>query len=466
MAEALGYRPPATDEDKDEINRFAFLLRALRHRNYRLYFAGQLISLIGTFLTQVATVWLVFRITHRAEMLGVVGFAGQIPMFVLGPFAGVWVDRINRRRLLVITQSLAMLQSFALAGLALMHVINVPEIIGLAIFQGIINAFDMPGRQTFLVEIVTDRSDLANAIALNSTMVHGARLIGPAIAGLLIAWVGEGLCFLIDGISYIAVIAALLAMRLNLRQLPAPRSVMADLTDGFRYALGFPPIRVLLMLMAVFSLSAMPALQILMPIFADHFGGNGHGAQTLGFLMTASGGGALIGSLYLASRKTVVGLGRVIVAGSTTFAICLIAFAFSTHLWLSLIICVFAGLAMLINFASANTLIQTFVDDHMRGRVMSLFTVCFIGMTPWGNLLAGEMATWLSPVTGSTAQFHGAARALIIEGIIALLVALNFARKLPKLRPLVRALYVKKGILPGELATAMQSAAEVTEGAG
>jgi MFS family permease len=449
-----------------ELSRTALFLRALRHRNYRLFFAGQLVSLIGTFLTQIATVWLVYSMTGKAHWLGVVGFAGQIPMFAIAPFAGVWVDRINRQKLLVVTQTLAMLQSFALAFLALSHRINVMEIVALSLCQGLINAFDMPGRQAFLVEMVTDRTDLPNAIALNSTMVHCARLFGPAIAGLLIGWVGAGLCFLLDGISYIAVIAALIAMRIAPRPPRPRRSAVAELVDGFRYVWNFAPVRALLLLMAIFGLTGMPAFTILMPIFGKFYGGPDHGARTLGFLMTASGGGALAGSIYLATRRTVLGLGRVIAIGACAFGAALLAFGFSHHLWLSMLICPLAGCAMIITFASSNTLLQTFVDDDMRGRVMSLFTVSFIGMTPWGNLLAGDMADWLGRWHNSStpAAVVGASYTLMIEGVICLLVGINFARKLPVLRPIVRRLYVQRGILPPEVATGMQAAAEVTEG--
>lgn len=458
---------PPIDDARPRTSGAGLLLRALRHRNYRLFFAGQLISLVGTFLTQVATLWLVYDLTKKASVLGLVGFAGQIPMFVLAPFAGVWADRVNRQKLLVVTQSLAMLQSFALAFLALTHRINVPEIVALSIFQGVINAFDLPARQAFLVEMVTDRTDLANAIALNSTMVHGARLIGPAFAGLLIGWVGAGLCFLIDGATYLAVIAALIAMHITPRVMPPPRSVRADLVDGFRYVWNFAPVRALLILMAVFSLTGMPAFSILMPIFGAFFGGPRHGAQTLGFLMTASGGGALVGSIYLASRRTVIGLGRVIAFGAIAFGASLIAFSFSHHLWLALMICPVAGCAMIITFASSNTLIQTFVEDNMRGRVMSLFTVSFMGMAPWGNLMAGELAAWFGrwQAAAATSAVTGASHTLVIEGAICVLVAINFARKLPVLRPIVRKLYVQKGILPPEVATGMQAAADVTESA-
>jgi len=443
----------------------AHLIRALRHRNYRLFYSGQIISLVGTFLTQVATLWLVYHITGSAYKLGIVGFAGQIPMFVLAPFAGVWGDRINRQKLLVVTQSLAMLQSFALAYLALTK-ITVPEIVLLSICQGVINAFDLPGRQAFLVEMVTDRTDLANAIALNSTMVHGARLFGPALAGLLIQQVGAGFCFLLDGLSYIAVIAALMAMRIQPRPRPVKRSVITEFADGFRYVWHFAPVRALLILMAVFSLTGMPAFSILMPIFGEFFGGKEHSAQTFGFLMTASGGGALIGSIYLASRRTVIGLGRVIAFGAIVFGASLVAFSFSHHLWISLMICPIAGCAMIITFASSNTLVQTFVEDSMRGRVMSLFTVSFMGMAPWGNLLAGQLATWFGHAHRSavSSPVIGASHTLMIEGVICALVAINFARKLPALRPIVRKLYVERGILPPEIASGIQVAAEVSEG--
>lgn len=464
--ESQGSAPRPIDFGRAEPSRASLFLRALRHRNYRLFFAGQIVSLIGTFLTQVATVWLVYSLTHRPWVLGVTGFMGQIPMFCIAPFAGVLVDRVNRRRLIIVTQILAMLQSFALAALALPHLITVAEIIALSLFQGLINAFDMPARQAFLIEMVTDPADLANAIALNSTMVHGARLIGPALAGLLIYWVGAGWCFLLDGISYIAVIVALLAMNIQPRARPRRRSVLIELKEGMRYAYDVAPIRVLLLLMAVQSLSGIPAFTILMPIYGDYFGGAKHGAQTLGFLMAASGIGALVGALYLATRRTVVGLGRVIAVAGVVFGLALIAFSFSRQLWISLLIVPIGGCAMLIEFASANTILQTLADDDKRGRVMSLFTAAFMGMTPFGNLLAGGLAQGL----GSTNPAHGissiigASRTLLIAGSICMLVSVNFARKLPGLRSIVRPIYVRKGIISEEVATAIQTATEVADG--
>ena len=305
----------------------------------RLFFAGQIVSLCGTFLTQVAMVWLVYSKTGSGKMLGITAFAGQIPSFLLGPFAGVWVDRLNRRKLIVATQALAMCQSFALAALvffASRNEIVVPGLIFLAFAQGLINSFDMPGRQAFLIEMVESREDLANAIALNSTMVHAARLVGPALAGFLIDFVGAPLCFLLDGVSYIAVIAALLAMRLRPTPLkPQRRGVLAELREGLRYVWDFAPIRAMLLLMALLSLTGMPALSTLMPIFANALRGNHSGPQTLGFLMGAAAAGGWSGAIYLASRKTVLGLGRLIPIVAGIFGATLIVVSFSHHLWLT-----------------------------------------------------------------------------------------------------------------------------------
>ena len=301
------------------------VLRALRHRNYRLFFGGQGVSLIGTWMTRVATGWLVYRLTGSAFLLGLVSFAGQIPILFLGPFAGVWVDRLNRHRVLVITQILSMVESFALAGLALAHIITVNEIIWLNLFQGAVNAFDMPARQAFVIEMVEDPADLGNAIALNSSLVNAARLVGPSIAGLIIAVVGEGSCFLIDGFSYIAVILSLLAMVVAARPAkPRDQSVLSELQEGWAYVRGFQPISSILLLLTVISLVGMP-YTALMPIFAGKILHGG--AHTLGFLMAAVGVGALIGAVRLAARQTVLGLGRVIPMTAAGFGASLVAFA-------------------------------------------------------------------------------------------------------------------------------------------
>ena len=454
-------RPKVVDNSSSRLGGIA---RALRHRNYRLFFAGQLVSLIGTFLTQIATVWMVYRLTKSAWLLGVVGFMGQIPMFLLMPIAGVWADRVNRQKFIVMTQTLSMLQSLGLAAVAFWfgnsRVVAVPALIVLAIIQGVINAFDMPARQAFLVEMVTDRADLPNAIALNSTMVHGARLLGPAAAGLLIAAVGESLCFFLDAISYIAVIAALLAMRVTSRPPRKSAGVLAELIEGSRYVWDFVPIRVLLLLMALLSLTGMPAVSTLMPIFGDFFAGHSkHGPQVFGFLGTASGAGALCGAVYLASRKTVVGLGRLIAIAATAFGIGAMVFSRTPHLWQAMLVIPFAGWGMITCFASSNTIIQTLADDDKRGRVMSFFGMAFVGMAPFGNLLAGYSASVLTP--HGQDPVVGARRTIFIAGIIAIIAAGSYVRKLPSVRRIVRPIYIKKGILP-EMAAGLQVADEVT----
>ncbi len=423
------------------------VFRALRHPNYRLYFGGQFISVIGTFLTNTAMGWLASTLTndpHRKAMfISLVLFASQIPLFVLGPIGGVWVDRINRRKLIIATQTLSMLQSFVLAALALEHRINLPIAVGLALFQGLVNAFDIPGRQAFLVEMVTDRQDLANAIALNSTMVHSARLIGPAAAGLLIHWVGMGWCFFLDGFSYTAIIAALIAMQIQPRVIRKQKSIFREFSEGLRYVAGFPPARELLTLLAIFSLSGVPAIMVLMPLFGLHFGGAGRGDLIYGFLSAASGLGALLGAIRLASRKTVLGLGRLIALSSLVYALAVAAFAVSPWLALSLIIIPFAGWSLITNFAATNTILQTVVDDDKRGRVMSFFAMSFMGMTPFGVLIAGALASHLSHD-----PFAGATRTLLLMSGVCLLASIRFWVILPKIRKHIRPIYVQRGILP------------------
>jgi MFS family permease len=451
--------------DRSGAGRLRAIGRALHHRNYRLFFAGQIISLCGTFLTQVAMVWLVYDITKRGDILGFTAFAGQIPSFLLGPFAGVWVDRLNRRRLIVTTQILAMLQSFALAALIFLyypahsHDIVVPGLILLAFIQGLINAFDMPGRQAFLVEMVTDREDLPNAIALNSTMVHAARLIGPALAGFLIHYTGATWCFLLDGCSYIAVIAALLAMKLQpLPPKPTRRSVLTELKEGLSYVWNHPPMRALLLLMALISLTGIPSFTVLIPIFAKALTPDPtRGSETLGFLLGTSALGALVGALYLASRKSVLGLGRIIALAAAIFGATLIAFSFSHHLLLSLLIMPIGGCAMLINFASANTVLQTLTTDEKRGRVMSFFTMAFVGMTPWGNLLAGKASDYFG------GGFVGASRTVLIAGGICIVAAIAFALQLPRLRKAVRPIYTQKGLISSSVANGLETATEVVQ---
>ena len=427
----------------------AFMLRALRHRNYRLFFSGQSISLIGTWMTRIATSWLVYRLSGSALLLGVVGFAGQIPSFVLAPFAGVLVDRWNRHRLLVTTQVLALLQSFAMAILALSGRIKIWHVIALSVFQGLINAFDMPARQAFVVEMVERREDLANAIALNSSMVNAARLLGPSIGGLVIAAVGEGWCFMIDAISYLAVIASLLMMSLTTRASLTTRgaNMLRQLREGWTYAANFAPIRNVLLLLALVSLVGMP-YTVLMPIFASkilHGGPN-----VLGLLMAASGVGALIGAMFLAARKTVLGLGKFIPIMAGTFGAGLVAVSFTRVVWLAAILMVVTGLGFMVQMAVSNTVLQTIVDEDKRGRVMSFYTMAFMGTAPFGSLLAG-----------SVAERIGVPYTLMFGGIGCVVGALWFARSLPSLRKDVRPIYVKIGILP-EVATGMQQSTELS----
>jgi MFS family permease len=427
----------------------AFMLRALSHRNYKLFFAGQSISLIGTWMTRIATSWLVYRLTGSALLLGVVGFAGQIPSFLLAPFAGVLVDRWNRHRLLVATQVLALLQSLALAVLALTGIVQIWHVIALSIFQGLINAFDMPARQAFVVEMVEKREDLANAIALNSSMVNAARLLGPSIGGVIIAAVGEGWCFMLDAISYLAVIASLLAMKMTPRMTKQIKEakMLQQLREGFKYAVGFAPIRKVLLLLALVSLVGMP-YTVLMPVFANEILHGG--PNTLGLLMAASGVGALAGALLLAARKSVLGLGKFIPLMAGAFGAGLIAFSFSRVIWLSLVLMIVTGFGFMVQMAASNTVLQTIVEEDKRGRVMSFYTMAFMGTAPFGSLLAG-----------SVAERIGAPQTLLFGGLGCIIGALWFATSLPTLRRDVRPIYVKIGILP-EMAAGIQNTSELS----
>jgi MFS family permease len=422
--------------------------RALRHRNYRLFFTGQSISLIGTWLTRVATQWLIYRLTGSALLLGVLGFAGQIPTFLLAPLAGALVDRWDRYRVLLVTQVLAMLQSAALAALAITGVIDVWQVLALSVFQGLVNAFDMPARQSMVVQMVEDRADLPNAIALNSSMVNAARLLGPAIAGVLIAAVGEGWCFFVDAVSYVAVLTSLLFMRIDARPAkPRETHVLHDMREGFRYAAGFAPIRAVLLLLAVVSLMGMP-FTVLLPVIAREVLGGGPG--TLGALTAASGVGALAGALYLASRTTVLGIGRIIGGSALLFGVGLVLFSRASVLWVALPLVLVAGAGMMLQMASSNTLLQTIVDEDKRGRVMSLFAMAYFGTAPFGSLVAGALASRI-----------GAQRTILLGGVVCALGAALFFRALPELRRAVRPIYARLGILP-EIAEGLQAVAEST----
>ena len=425
-------------------SRVAFMLRAFSYPNYRLFFGGQIVSLIGSWISITATSWLVYRLTGSAMALGVVGFAGQFPGFVMGPFAGAFLDRWDRHRVLVATQTLSMVQSFALAILTFTGHITVPAIILLNAVQGIVNAFDMPARQAFLPTMISDREDLANAIAMNSSMFNAARLIGPSVAGFMIATAGEAWCFLADGVSYVAVIIALLAMKDVRRPHPhaAHAGFMEHLFEGWRYVIRFRPIRSLMLQLAWLCLVVMP-FSVLMPVFADEILGGG--PYTLGLLMGASGLGAMSGALWLTTRKSVVGLGRVILVNTIVFGAGLMGFALSRWLWLSLVFMTVAGFGMMVQMASTNTVIQTIVDEEKRGRVMSFYTMSFLGTAPFGSLLAGWLSTHI-----------GAPQTVLLSGVLCLATAAWFARELPAIRELVRPIYRRMGILP-EVAQGLQT---------
>jgi MFS family permease len=434
---------------KETAERFDFshAWRALRHPNFRLFFGGQSISLIGTWMTRVATAWLVYRLTKSSLMLGTVSFFGQIPTFLLAPFAGVLVDRINRRTVLVWTQVLAMLQSLLLAWLTLSHRITIHEILVLSAFQGIINAFDMPGRQSFLVQMVEDRSDLSNAIAINSSMVNLARLVGPSLAGLVIAATGEGWCFLIDGISYIAVILSLLLMRVRVAALKrATTSMVQQLREGWDYVSTFVPIRTILLLFALINLMGMPYM-VLMPIFAAQVLHGG--PHTLGFLMGAAGVGALISALTLVIRKSVRGLLKMIPIAASVFGTGLVLFGLSHVLWLSLLLMLAVGFGMMQGLTVSNTIIQTLVPEDKRGRVMSYYTAAFVGMAPFGSLFAGSMAHWI-----------GAPRTVMITGSCCIAGALWFWSEMKTLRRLMRPIYEELGIVPPKPVILVEEPAE------
>jgi MFS family permease len=411
------------------------ILRSLQHRNFRLFFAGQGISLIGTWMQQAAMSWLVYQTTRDALKMGLVNFASQIPGLLLVPVVGVFLDRWNRHRVIIGTQSLAMIQAGLLAVLVLAGVIQFWHLLVLSLFMGCINAFDMPARQAFLPEMLTDKGDLSNAIALNSSLFNGARLVGPALAGFVIELTGAAFCFILNAVSYLAVIIALEAMDIARQPRPTHRPhVLEGLKEGFRYAFGFAPIRALILMVAMVSFLAMP-YAVLLPLFADailHEGANGYG-----LLMAAAGAGALAGAIYMASRTTVLGLGTRIVAALILVGASLLGFSQSENLWLSMGLLFFTGLGMMITMSACNTILQTIVEDDKRGRVMSLYTLAFMGLSPFGSLLAGSLAA--SPIGPQTT--------VLLSGAACLAGALVFARHLPSLRVHIRPIYVKKGIL-------------------
>jgi len=420
------------------------MIRAFRHRNFRLYFGGQSISLIGTWVQQIALSWTIYQLTKSSFLLGLVSFAGQLPLFVLTPFAGVLVDRFNRHRILVITQSLALLQALALAVVVSTGAVQLWNLIALNVFVGCILAIDLTARQAFIVDMVGSGDDLPNAVALNAFVINGGRMLGPAIAGLLLTIVSPAVCFYANAVSYIPVIGALLAMKVrDKHNEDVESSPVEDLVEGVSYAVGFPPIRAVLILVAIVSLAGLP-YAVLMPVFAaEVLHGNAH---TLGWLMTAPGLGALGATVYLASRKTIFGAGTRIASGAIMFAAGLIGVGLAGNLMLAIIALAFVGSGMIVQLATSNTVLQTIVDDDKRGRVMSLYTMAFMGMAPFGSLLCGAVANRIGvPLT------------IICGGIVCLGSGALFATRIPALRPLVMPIYKRKGIIP-QVAEGLQSA--------
>jgi MFS family permease len=416
-------------------HRWPAAARALRHRNFRLFYAGQSLSLVGTWMQRVAVGWLVYRLTDSPLLLGVVSFAGQIPSFLLAPVAGALADRWDRHRMLVATQALAMAQAFGLAALVLSERVEVWQVIALSVVLGVVNGFDMPVRQSYMIEMLDDKADLGNAIALNSTMVNGSRMLGPAIAGLLVAAVGEGVCFLANGVSYVAVIGSLLAMRRVPRPAAGPSApVWAGIAEAYRYVRDFEPMRALLLLVGLFSLAGMP-YTVLMPVVArDILGG---GPATLGFLMSAAGLGAFLGAVILASRRSVAGLGRGIAVASLVFSGALVALGWSRVLAVSLPLMALVGVGQMAVFAGSNTLLQSLVDDDKRGRVMSFYTMAFMGCGPLGYLAAG----WLAGRLGAPWTFT-------VCGAVFAAGAIVFGRRLPVLRAKAHPVLLERGLLP------------------
>lgn len=437
------------DHDKNKLSitdRIKSVFRSLNYRNYRLFFIGQNLSLIGTWMQRIALPWLVYHITGSAFLLGVVSFAGQIPTFILAPVAGVITDKFNKHKVLLVTQSFSLIQASILAYLTLTGQVQIWHIVVLGIVLGSINAFDIPTRQSFVIEMVEKKEHLGNAIALNSMMFNSARLIGPTIAGLILSFAGEGICFLLNAVSYLFVIASLLLMKLKVVTKIRERvSVVKELKDGFNYTFGFSPIRYLLLLLAVVSLMGA-SFQLLMPVFAKEVL---HGSSsTFGFLMGGAGMGALMGALFLASRETVVKLGRLIPAAAGLFGVGLILLSFTRYLPLSLVLVVTAGLGLMLHTASSNTILQTITDDDKRGRVMSFYTMAIMGTAPFGSLIAGSLA-----------KIIGTPTTMLLGGLSCLLGSFLFYRKLPELKKIVRPVYIRMGLIP-EVISGIQTASE------
>ncbi len=427
-------------------DRFKIVFRSLQYRNYRLFFSGQSISLIGTWMQRIAMPWLVYHMTGSVLLLGVVGFAGQIPTLFLSPVAGVLTDRWSRYRVLLITQIVSLIQAGVLAWLCLAGVIQIWQIVLLSVILGCVNAFDVPARHSFVIDMVDKKEDLGNGIALNSLMFNGARLIGPSIAGVMLASTSEGVCFLFNAISYIFVIISLLMMKLHIKiSKRKVEPILKELREGLRYTFGFAPIKHLLILLSISSLMGM-SYSVLMPVFAKEVLHGG--SHTYGFLMGAAGFGALLGALFLASRKSVLKLGRIVPASAIVFGAGLLGLSFSRIFPISLILMIFIGMGMMLQTAASNTILQTITDDDKRGRVMSFYTMAIMGTAPFGSLIAGGLA-----------RVIGTPWTIFTGGLATIIGALIFLRNLPELTALVRPVYIKMGIIP-EVAAGIQIASE------
>jgi MFS family permease len=426
--------------------KFNIIFRSLRHRNYRLFFSGQSVSLVGTWMQRVALPWVVYRMTGSEVLLGVVGFAATIPSFLLAPFAGVLIDRWRRYRIMLVTQIISMIQAGILAWLSISGNLEIWHIIALSLALGCINSFDMPARHSFVINMVDGKEDIGNAIALNPMMFNGARLIGPSVAGIILDSAGEGACFLINAVSYVFVIFSLMIMNVTeTREKKERVSISREMKEGLDYICGFAPIKHIILLLGLVSLMGA-SYQVLMPVYAkDVLQGDSH---TYGFLMGGAGAGALLGAIYLASRDKVLQLGRLIPAATALLSTGLIAISLSSSFIISMFLILFTGLGMMTQTAASNTIIQTIADDDKRGRVMSFYTMALMGTAPFGSLLAGWMAKAI-----------GTPWTIFIGGTVCLMGALSFYRRLPGLKEQVRPVYVRMGILP-EVAEGIRSASE------
>jgi MFS family permease len=411
--------------------------RVLATRNYGLYFGGQLVSQVGTWMQQIALGWLTYKLTGSAMMLAVVGVSSQLPALLVMPFAGVLSDRFNRHRILLCTQLAALLQASVLAALTLSGALQVWHLVGLGLLMGVITAFDMPVRSAFVSTLVAKREDLPAAIAMNSSLMNVSRLLGPALAGFVVATLGEGACFAINAVSYVAVLSALFLIRGDFRPMPRAQesTVIEELYEGLRYAFAIVPIRAPIMLLALFGFGGM-AYATLLPVFVHDIGGD---ANTLGYLSSASAAGSILGTAVVATRRSVLGMGRLAVAACFAYACALFVFGFAGSLASALPVLVALGAAMMLQLGCCNTILQSVVEEDKRGRVMSLFTMAFMATVPLGALCAGAIVTHFG--------FH--AMIFASAGWCAL-VALAFTHQMPRLRRETRAVYIQRGLLEAE----------------